>query len=80
MDGSFQDTGLGWDSARQTAHDWEPRGASMATLGDCRVPDFRKRLLTAVLPFWERYNLGQDHGVGITHLARDGSVTDASGK
>jgi hypothetical protein len=80
MDGSFKGTGLGWDPARQTAHGWEPGGVSTATLGDCRAPDFKGRLLTAVPPFWERCGLGRDHWVGITHLARDGSVTDASEK
>jgi len=44
------------------------------------IPDLREHLLTCVLPFWARHSVDQDHGGFITHLARDGSITDASAK
>jgi mannobiose 2-epimerase len=37
-------------------------------------------VLTAILPFWERFSIDRDYGGFITHLARDGSVTDPSEK
>ena len=44
------------------------------------VPDLRAHLLTRVLPFWARHGVDRDHGGFITHLARDGAITDASHK
>ncbi|MCJ7751141.1 MAG: AGE family epimerase/isomerase [Armatimonadetes bacterium] len=52
----------------------------MSTLGEDRIPDLRDHALTCVLPFWERYGIDRDHGGFITHLARDGRITDASQK
>jgi len=45
-----------------------------------QVPDLREHLLTRILPFWERYSIDRDRGGFITHLARDGAVTDPSQK
>jgi mannobiose 2-epimerase len=44
------------------------------------IPDLRQHLLTRVLPFWARHSVDRDHGGFITHLARDGAVTDPSHK
>jgi mannobiose 2-epimerase len=44
------------------------------------IPDLRDHLLTRILPFWERYSVDKDYGGFITHLARDGSITDDSAK
>jgi len=52
----------------------------MSTRGEDQIPDLRDHALTCVLPFWERYGIDRDHGGFITHLARDGRITDASQK
>ncbi|MFB3882669.1 MAG: AGE family epimerase/isomerase, partial [Armatimonadota bacterium] len=52
----------------------------MGRAGATKVPDFREHVLEAVLPFWERHSIDRDYGGFITHLARDGSVTDSSEK
>jgi len=44
------------------------------------IPDLKDHLCTCILPFWERYSIDKDHGGFITHLARDGSITDDSAK
>jgi len=44
------------------------------------IPDLRDHLLTDVLPFWARHSTDYDHGGFITHLARDGTITDSSQK
>jgi mannobiose 2-epimerase len=44
------------------------------------TPDLREHLLTRVLPFWARHSVDRDHGGFITHLGRDGKVTDSSHK
>jgi len=44
------------------------------------APDLREHLLTRVLPFWADHGIDQESGGYITHLARDGSVTDARHK
>ena len=44
------------------------------------IPDLRDHLLTRVLPFWEQHGVDRDYGGFITHLARDGGVTDHSEK
>jgi mannobiose 2-epimerase len=44
------------------------------------VPDLREHLLTRVLPFWARHSVDHDHGGFITHLGRDGTITDPSHK
>ena len=45
-----------------------------------QVPDLREHLLTEILPFWARHSIDLDHGGFITHLARDGTITDPSQK
>jgi mannobiose 2-epimerase len=45
-----------------------------------QLPDLKGHLLTQILPFWERHSIDRDRGGFITHLARDGSVTDPSQK
>jgi len=52
----------------------------MSTWGQNRIPDLRDHVLTCVLPFWERYGIDRDYGGFITHLARDGTITDSSAK
>ena len=52
----------------------------MAEMKRNDVPDLKDHLLTRILPFWERHSVDKDHGGFITHLARDGSVTDDSTK
>lgn len=52
----------------------------MSACADGQIPDLRHHLLTEVLPFWERHSIDRDHGGFITHLARDGAVTDSSEK
>jgi mannobiose 2-epimerase len=44
------------------------------------TPDLREHLLTRVLPFWADHSVDQDCGGFITHLARDGAITDRSEK
>ena len=44
------------------------------------IPDLREHLLTRVLPFWAQHSIDRDHGGFITHLSREGAVTDASAK
>jgi len=44
------------------------------------IPDLREHLLTRVLPFWARHSIDPDHGGFITHLGRDGTITDRSHK
>jgi mannobiose 2-epimerase len=45
-----------------------------------QVPDLKEHLLTRILPFWQHHSVDRDHGGFITHLARDGAITDASAK
>jgi mannobiose 2-epimerase len=53
----------------------------MPDLGKLNViPDLREHLLTRVLPFWAQHSIDPDHGGFITHLSREGEVTDASTK
>jgi mannobiose 2-epimerase len=52
----------------------------MSGSGQNQIPDLKEHLLTQVLPFWERHSIDSDHGGFITHLARDGSITDSSEK
>jgi mannobiose 2-epimerase len=52
----------------------------MGTAGIGNAPDLREHLLEAVLPFWERFSVDRDYGGFITHLARDGAITDSSEK
>lgn len=52
----------------------------MASARTNQPPDLRGHLLQVVLPFWERFSIDRDYGGFITHLARDGSVTDFSEK
>jgi mannobiose 2-epimerase len=52
----------------------------MGTAGIGNAPDLREHLLKAVLPFWERFSVDRDYGGFITHLARDGAITDSSEK
>jgi len=52
----------------------------MSDSGKAEIPDLKAHLLTRVLPFWEEHSLDQDYGGFITHLARDGAITDASRK
>jgi mannobiose 2-epimerase len=44
------------------------------------IPDLKDHLLTRILPFWERHSIDRDRGGFLTHLARDGAVTDDSSK
>jgi len=44
------------------------------------IPDLREHLLTRVLPFWAKHSIDRDHGGFITHLSREGEITDASAK
>jgi mannobiose 2-epimerase len=52
----------------------------MSASADKGIPDLRDHVLTHVLPFWERHSIDRDHGGFITHLARDGTITDSSAK
>jgi len=47
---------------------------------ESEVPDPREHLLTRVLPFWARHSVDRDHGGFITHLDRDGTITDPGHK
>ncbi len=52
----------------------------MSRSGQEQIPDLRDHLLTQVLPFWEKHSIDRDHGGFITHLARNGAITDTSQK
>ncbi len=44
------------------------------------VADPLEHLLTRVLPFWARHSVDPDYGGFLTHLSRNGSITDDSTK